>query len=279
MGWPDSSISHGGIGDAVPDAGTALAAVVPRDPRRYGLPRSRWRLADLRTVVPAVADYSISGLSRLLKRLGLSRQRGRLHLHSPDPAYARKVRRIAAAMRLARTAPDQVTVCFGDEASVYRHPTLAHRWAAVGTEPTALLSHRSNTRHRLCGALDAVTGQVVVTSGSRTTVPHLCRFLRTLRAAYPDRRLILIWDTWPVHAHVDVLAQAKAVKIELRWLPTYAPWTNPIEKLWRWLKAEVLHHHRFADDWDGLKAAIAAFLARFASGSEDLLRYVGLLPN
>ena len=264
---------------AVPDELDALAQAVARDPRSFGLPRNRWRLADLRTVVPAVAAYSLSGLSRLVTRLGLSRQRGRLHLHSPDPDYTTKVRRIARTVRVARTQPERVTVCFGDEASVYRQPTLASRWAPVGQEPTADLSHRSNTRHRLCGALDVVTGQVTVTSGARTTVPHLCRFLRTLREAYPDRRLLLIWDNWPVHTHPDVLAQATTEDIELVWLPTYAPWTNPIEKLWRWLKADVLHHHRLADDWDGLKAAIATFLARFQTGSQELLRYVGLLPK
>lgn len=82
-----------------------------------------------------------------------------------------------------------------------------------------------------------------------------------------------------MHAHPAVLTQAQAETIELVWLPTYAPWTNPIEKLWRWLKADLLHHHRFANDWDGLKAAIATFLARFATGSEQLLRYVGLCPH
>ena len=28
-------------------------------------------------------------------------------------------------------------------------------------------------------------------------------------------------------------------RIEPVWLPTYAPWLNPIEKLWRWLRQEV----------------------------------------
>lgn len=148
-----------------------MRALVAQDPRCAGVPRSRGRLADLRPLVPTLASYSLSGLSRLVRRLGLSRQRGRLHLHSPDPAYQRKVARLAQAVATARARPDAVTVCFGDEASVYRQPTLANRWAARGREPTADLAHRANTRHRLCGALDAVTGQVVVTSGARTTVP------------------------------------------------------------------------------------------------------------
>jgi transposase len=256
-----------------------LRAIVQEDPRQHGIPRSRWRLADLQVVVPALASYSRSGLSRLCKRLGLSRQRGRLHLHSPDPAYAEKVGRLDRALMLARTHPDRLTLCFGDEMSIYRQPTLADCWAPVGDAPLAALSLHANTRYRLCGALDASTGQITVTQGSRITVAHLCRFLRTLRAQYPDRHLLLVWDNWPVHTHPTVVAQAAALHIHLLWLPTYAPWLNPIEQVWRWLKHTVLHHHRLADDWTGLKATIATLLDQFASGSPALLRSVGLCPD
>jgi hypothetical protein len=249
------------------------------DPRAHGCPRARWRLADLHAVLPALAGYSPSGLSRLLRRLGCARQRGRLHLQSPDPAYARKAARLRRALALARAQPERLTLCFGDEMSLHRQPTLADRWHPVGTEPTAPLSCRSNTRHRLCGALDAVTGRVTATSGAKTTLAHLRRFLRRLRAAHPVGHLWLVWDNWPVHAHPAVRAEAAKLGILLLWLPTYAPWLNPIEKLWRALRQEVLHHHRLADDWDGLKAAVAAFLARFEQSSPDLLRAVGLCPD
>ncbi len=63
-------------------------------------------------------------------------------------------------------------------------------------------------------------------------------------------------------------------------LPTYASWANPIEKLWRWLRQDLLHLHRLAGDLAGLRAAVERFLERFAHGSLALLRYVGLpLPD
>jgi len=107
----------------------------------------------------------------------------------------------------------------------------------------------------------------------------LCRFRQTLRTAYPTQPLLLVWDNWPVHTHPQVLIQAAALEIERRWLPTYAPWPNFIAKLWRWLKHEKLHHHRFADRWEELKVEVAAFLDQFDHGSHDLLRYVGALPD
>jgi transposase len=72
---------------------------------------------------------------------------------------------------------------------------------------------------------------------------------------------------------------AKAHRIQMVALPTYAPWLNPIEKLWRKLKQDVLHLHRLSDDWEVLQQRVTTFLEHFAAGSLALLRYVGLLPK
>ena len=61
------------------------------------------------------------------------------------------------------------------------------------------------------------------------------------------------------------------------WLPTYAPWLNPIEKLWRWLKETIIKMHRLASDWPALHQRVNDFLQQFVRGSRTLLRYVGLL--
>ena len=66
--------------------------------------------------------------------------------------------------------------------------------------------------------------------------------------------------------------------IKILQLPTYAPWTNPIEKLWRWVRQTVIHLHGLSDDWDTLKQRVCDFILSFRRGSNELLRYVGLLP-
>ena len=72
------------------------------------------------------------------------------------------------------------------------------------------------------------------------------------------------------------LAAAAAQRVELLWLPTYAPWTNPIEKLWLKLKQEVVVMHRYSARWPELKQRIADFLGGYDRPSPDLLRFVGL---
>ena len=92
------------------------------------------------------------------------------------------------------------------------------------------------------------------------------------------RHIYVIQDNWSIHQHPDVVtALAKFPRLEPIWLPTYAPWLNPIEKLWRWLRQDVLKLHRLAGDWPALRQRVRAFLDQFAAGSHDVLRYVGLL--
>lgn len=250
--------------------------MIRQEPALYDIHRSRWRRCDVQEVIPELAGYTLSGVGKVLKRLGLRLKRGRLSLHSPDPAYEAKMAKIARALGLARTRPRRVALCYGDEFSFYRQPTLSSRWDRIGQEPTAPLSHRSNTRWRICGGLEAVTGQVTWRGASSTRIPVLRQFLRDLRAAHPDRHLFLVWDHWPVHAHADVLAEARTQRIHLLWLPTYAPWENPIEKRWRWCKQEHGSHHHQADRWRELKQQVSVWLDDFATGSDTLLRYVGL---
>ena len=216
-----------------PHEGAELIATVRQTPECFGVTHARWRLADFRAVLPWLHNYSDAGVSLALKRLGIRLKRGRLRLHSPDPAYATKLTWIAHA--LARTAqePERYVVIWGDEVSIYRQPTLADCYFPVGEEPTVALSHQSNTRFRLCGGLTAGTGAVTDVTGTKTGIPKLCQFLTALRERYPEITLTLVWDNWPIHRHPDVLARASELGIHILWLPTYAPWTNPIEKLWR----------------------------------------------
>jgi len=67
--------------------------------------------------------------------------------------------------------------------------------------------------------------------------------------------------------------------IEILQLPTYASWANPIEKLWRWVRQSVINLHRLGDDWSELKQRVCDFILSFRRGSNELLQYVGLLPD
>ena len=108
---------------------------------------------------------------------------------------------------------------------------------------------------------------------------QVLQFYAQLDRTYPAAELLyVIQDNWNIHTHPEVLAAlARYPRIQPVWLPTYAPWLNPIEKLWRWLRQDILKLHRWVEDWPQLKQRVRGFLDQFAQGSPALLRYVGLV--
>lgn len=265
-----------------PQQGEALRELTRQRPDLHGVCASRWRLADLRTVLPWLRHYSLPGVCQALRRLKVKRKQGRTHIHSPDPDYLLKMSKIERACKLAQKYPARVNLLYGDEFSFYRQPIIGgsgvYYPVGISEEPVFELAHGYNTRHRASGTLDRHTGKVVWVEGRVVGVDALCEHLEKVRGAYPDRILFLVWDNWFVHRHAKVVSKAAELHIHLLWLPTYAPWANPIEKLWRWLKQKHIRNHHLAAEWEVLKQRVRDFLNSFADGSADLLRYVGLYP-
>jgi transposase len=140
-------------------------------------------------------------------------------------------------------------------------------------------SHRSNTRMRVVGYLNAVSGAVHSEEMSRVTVDRLARSVSNLSRWYPQAETIyLVWDNWPNHAHSKVIESLqKQKRVKVIWLPTYSPWLNSIEKLWRWVRQRVSHAHPWCDDFREFRQQIRAELDALAHGSQSLLQYTGLL--
>lgn len=229
-------------------------------------------------VIDWLGRCSLAGRSKILRRLGIRYKRGRHYLHSPDLAYGAKLERIAQALKLAQGEPDRYVLLYEDEMSYYRRPTVNRAYGLAAQDDVRAWSGlRSNTRRRIAACLNVLSGQVTAWQRSSFAIPTLLAFWRAVQAAYPDAKTIFVaLDNWPVHFHPRIMSALSQSRIVLLPLPTYAPWTNPVEKLWHKLYREVLHLHPFADDWLALQAQVEAWLASFAHGSSDLLRYVGL---
>ena len=271
-----------------------------------GYRQSRWDLAAIGRQLDWLRVTTLGSLSRLLRRLGICFKRARSYIHSPDPYYVEKLGWIQRHLLRAWYAPERYVFLFQDEFTYYRQPTLARAYEARGyRQPLARRSYRPNTCFRVTACLNAVTGQVTYRQHSKITLKNLSDFYAAVRADYPRaEQIYMAQDNWPIHFHPDVLARLQPqempwpprvpdiwptepkrqaihddLPIQILCLPTYASWNNPIEKLWRWLKQDVLHLHSFSDDWQALKQEVATFPDQFANESDRLLHYVGLLPG
>lgn len=247
------------------------------------MPPSRWKLASIGTTFAFLHGYSLPGVSLYVRHCGIVLRQGRPQYYSPDPAYLEKEACLLHALAQVACQPQEQVGLFIDEISYTRWPEPSFDWCAQAPAPRPVADRKQSRyqRYRLVGALDALTGRVSYLQDSRISGEVFSRFLRQLDQAYQEAQTIyLIWDNWPVHSSDVVKATlAQLPRLQVISLPTYAPWLNPIEKLWRKFRQEVDYLHVLADDWKGLRERVQQFFAQFASGSTALLRYVGLRGN
>jgi transposase len=237
---------------------------------------SRWTLRTIRASVDWLTEYTMSGVWRVLQTCGLGLHTSCARLFSPDPDYKKKVRWLHRCLRDAARHPETVVALFLDEFGYQRWPEVAPTW---GLEAAVAPRAGNNQQWRTIGALNALTGQVNYLDGYIVGRQQVRQFYSHLDRAYPKKvgLIYVIQDNWNIHTHPDVLsALEKYPRIRPVWLPTYAPWLNPIEKLWRWLRQDILKMHRWVEDWPHVKQRVHEFLEQFAHGSAALLRYVGL---
>jgi len=243
---------------------------------------------------------TLPGLCQLLKRVKICWKRARQHVHSPDVYYVEKLCSIRINLLALGYGMEFV---FQDEFTFYRQPSLANAYAVAGkTQPLAELGWKGNYFWRIAATLSVFTGSVVFDMARQFDLARLTKFYQKVVRTFPNASVIcMAQDNWPVHFHPNIMGALIPQKpkwplhvpgnwpttpdskvkhlelpIQLFPLPTYASWCNPIEKLWKLLRQEVLHLHSYADDWDALKLAVENFLAEFSTGSKELLKYVGL---
>lgn len=287
------------------DAERELQTLVGMSPETIPGYPTRWTLQHLKASVSWLANISVPGAHQILTRLGISYKRGRTYIHSPDDAYQAKMLCVSQALEAAKQNRETHVAFYQDEFAFHRRPTLAKDWTQRGTKKP--LAHQGLGSDQTCfgiGALNAHTGDVVYHQVESATVLATHAFYTEVYHRYPNaKHIYMIQDNRPIHLHVRLLEallpqtssfhkplppswskgrtkidKLAPLPIEIIQLPTYAPWTNPIEKLWRWVRQSIIHLHRLTDDWQTLQQRVIAFMEQFRGGSKKLLRYVGLLP-
>jgi transposase len=225
--------------------------VLHMTPRDFGFYRSRWTCATLAIVIEERHGVRVSAetVRRRLHEQDLVWRRPRPVLGPRDPDREAKLRALQAL--LAQLPDDEVAV-FEDEVDVNTNPKIGSMWMQCGVQ-AKVRTPGNNDKRYLAGSLNWRTGQMIVTLGARRDSVLFERHLEDLRRRLRRYRVIhVICDNARFHKPEHCRRIAAYLKqwghrIVLHFLPTYAPETNPIERVWWHLHEEITRNHRCRD--------------------------------
>ena len=116
-------------------------------------------------------------------------------------------------------------------------------------------------KHYGIGAVNYHTGETIVIVRRRKRRREIAELLQRLLDKHPHETVYVAWDNASTHQddEIEAVVRGAAGRPVLLYLPTYSPWLNPIEMLWRHFRREVTHCELFVS----IKALIDATLAFF----------------
>ena len=176
--------------------------------------------------------YSVSGLNKWLHRNGFSYKQPKGVPHKFDVDEQDKF--VDKYGKLKSDLAEGEVILFMDAT----HPTQATKitsgWIRTGVDKT-IETTGSRTRLNIVGAIELENLSKAVIEQYETIIgDSIIDFFEQLRARYIDnKKHHLILDGAGYHKKKGVLEKAKALNIELHYLPAYSPNLNPIERLWK----------------------------------------------
>jgi transposase len=212
-----------------------------KNPQQLRFDYALWTLAMIRELIVRLFDVRLSEVSvgRLMRRMGFTPQRPLYRAWQQDPVLVERWRTEEYPRIAARAKREKAMVFFADESGLRTDHHAGTTWAPAGETPIVavtgarysvnMISAVNNLGHFRFMTVDgAVNGEV------------FRDFLQRLITGV-DRKIFLIVDGHPTHKSKTVrkFVSENAERIELIFLPPYAPQLNPDEQAWAHVKSKV----------------------------------------
>lgn len=209
-----------------------------KDPRQYGFDFGLWTRRIVADLIDKKFDkvLGVTSVGRLLAELEITPQKPLRRAYERDPAAIAKWTQEDYPRLRARAKQRGADIFFLDEAGVRSDAALQRTWGAKGETPTVATSGQ---RQRV-NAISAVNALGAFWYDVYTGKFNAASFIEKLKAfmRHRRRRAFLVLDGHPAHRAKIVAAYVQSLKgrLELHFLPGYAPDLNPDEFVWNHLR-------------------------------------------
>jgi putative transposase len=151
-------------------------------------------------------------------------------------------------------------------------------WSPVGRQVMIPTPAQPTRRYGL-GAVDWHNGEAIVITRRHKRRREVAELLQELLARHPRGTVYVAWDNASTHEdeEVEAVLRGAAGRLVLLYLPTYSPWLNPIEMLWRQFRREVTHRELF-ESIDAVLEATREFFDRCNRAPRRTRAIIGAHP-
>jgi transposase len=161
---------------------------------------------------------------------------------------------------------------YADEFNISWLPTLRKMWSPKGQQVMIPTPGQPKTQYGL-GAVNYHTGETVVIIRKKKRRKEVAELLQALLDKHPRDNATTHQDD-----EVEAVVRGAASRLILLYLPTYSPWLNPIEMLWRHFRREVTHCELFTTVQELINAS-NDFFKRFNQAPNKTLSIIGAIPK
>jgi len=218
-------------------------------------------------------EYTISGLTDLLKRLNYVYKKPKLIPGNADPEMQEFF--INEFTKFMENKKETDAVFFIDAVHPTHNTMATYGWMKKGIQ-TELQSNSGRSRLNIHGAMNAETYETtIVSSENNINTDSTISLFEYLIILYPLATTIyVILDNAKYHYSNEVKEWVKNSKIKLIFLPVYSPELNLIERLWRVFKKNVLYN-RYYKTFKEFKNACIDFFVNQKNHHDEILSIMG----
>ena len=218
-------------------------------------------------------EYTLSGMTDLLHRLGYTFKKPKLVPGNPDKEEQEHF--IRCYESFMEQKPDDIEVLFLDAVHPEHNTMAAYGWIKKG-QRRRLKTNRGRQRLNLHGAIHAETMQMTVIESQCVNQDSTVQLLEMIDKKYRHAKpIMIILDNASDHYGQQVMELVKEYpRLKLVFLPTYSPELNLIERVWRFFKKKVLYN-TYYENLEAFRKASIQFFQKIDQHQDALTSLLG----
>ena len=184
-------------------------------------------------------EYKPDSVIALLHRLGFVYKKTKLVPSKTDEEKQEQF--VKEFKELEQNLPESELILFGDGVHPHHNTESTYAWIEKGTEKE-VLSNTGRVRVNINGAINPANPiEVVHHKADTIDATSTIIWLSLIEQRFPNKKVIhLFVDNARYYRSKSVQEYLQNSRIKMHFLPPYSPNLNPIERLWKFLKKEII---------------------------------------